>query len=71
MYQMKTKIATTVALSLAAALTLGGCNKKTDDIVRSSAPSSTGTSAGTSGGSDAMAPSSGASGTRPEAASIR
>ena len=26
MYEMKTKIATTVALSLAAALTLGGCN---------------------------------------------
>ena len=65
MYEMKTKIATTVALSLAAALTLGGCNKKTDDTVKSGATTSTGTSPGASGGSGAMAPSSGASGTRP------
>ena len=65
MYETKMKIATTVALSLAAALTLGACNKKTDDTVKGSAPASTGASSGTSSGSGAMTPSSGASGTRP------
>ena len=65
MYETKMKIATTVALSLAAALTLGACNKKTDDTVKGSAPASTGASSGTSSDSGAMTPSTGASGTRP------
>lgn len=63
MFTSQIKSSLTVALALTAAMTLVGCNKKTDDTVRPPGPSST--SPATSGSSGAMAPSSGASGVRP------
>ena len=63
MFTSQIKSSLTVALALAAAMTLVGCNKKTDDTVRPAGPSST--SPASSGSSGPMAPSSGASGVRP------
>ena len=57
--------AITVAFALAAALSVGACNRKTDDTVRAPGTSSTTNSSGGTSGTTGTAPMGGTSGSRP------
>ena len=65
MYAPKMKFLLAIALALATAMSLGACNRKTDDTVRAPGSSTSTNSSGASSDSGAMAPSGGASATRP------